>query len=95
MNSNSSGHNANRSAIEEVLKSNGGLEEAIISGRVIGILDGEGPVVGGVTGDLIGEKGFILKDETEKIVVLTEKKPAIGSIVEVKVGEIKAGQAKL
>lgn len=95
MESKSLGQNNKRIAIEEALNSNNVQKEAIISGRIIGILDGEGSLWPGLIGDLTGEQGFILKDETEKVVVLTDKKAVIGSIVEIKVGEIVSGHCQL
>jgi elongation factor P--beta-lysine ligase len=78
--------------IEELVS--GKADEAVISGRVIGILDGEGVILG-LPEDFVGEKGFILKDESEKIVVLSELLPGIGSIIEAKVVKAGAGKCRL
>lgn len=61
----------------------------VLCGRVIGLLDGEGRLAGA---DLAEERGFILQDESGKIVIESEDLPKVGVILEIEVGLVSVGK---
>ncbi len=65
-------------------------ETAVLCGRVVGVLDGEGPAVGGVAAGL-NERGYILQDFSGKLKILSADLPQPGTIIEVPVIH-KAGE---
>ena len=66
------------------LHKEGGGQSAVLCGRVVGILDGEG-LLPGPQGPVQQERGYILQDGSGKITVLAEKLPEVGTIVEAEV----------
>ena len=61
--------------------SSGLRENGVVAGRVIGILDGEGEMPGFDN----SKRGYLLQDESGRVLVLAENFPNVGNIIEVEV----------
>ena len=68
--------------------------EVVLAGRIIGILDGEG-LSSGNNEVILDEKGFLLMDDSGKVVVLSELQVPIGAIVEIHVKITSKAQVSL
>ena len=59
-------------------------QEAVICGRVIGLLDGKSLGID-FGSEVTGDMGFLIQDVSGKLLVLSEKLPQVGSLLEIKV----------